>query len=134
VFCEPGRALVAEACSLVVKVEFRRGHRLYLNDGAYGSLADMKLFRTVYPVRLLRPGGAGGRLASFALFGPTCDSYDSLPGTSPLPEDVREGDWIEFGQIGAYSNVLQTRFNGFEARRFVQVEDGALRPAAARAA
>jgi ornithine decarboxylase len=134
VFCEPGRALVAEACSLVVKVEFRRGHRLYLNDGAYGSLADMKLFRTVYPVRLLRPGGAGGKPASFALFGPTCDSYDSLPGTSPLPEDVREGDWIEFGQIGAYSNVLQTRFNGFEARRFVAVDDGALRPAAARAA
>ncbi|KGM33573.1 hypothetical protein P409_15130, partial [Inquilinus limosus MP06] len=89
---------------------------------------------TVYPVRLLRPGGAGGKPASFALFGPTCDSYDSLPGTSPLPEDVREGDWIEFGQIGAYSNVLQTRFNGFEARRFVAVEDGALRPAAAQAA
>lgn len=134
VFCEPGRALVAEACSLVVKVEFRRGHRLYLNDGAYGSLADMKLFGTVYPVRLLRPGGAGGRPAGFALFGPTCDSYDSLPGTSLLPEDVREGDWIEFGQIGAYSNVLQTRFNGFEARRFVAVDDRALRPASARAA
>ena len=133
-FCEPGRALVAEACSLVVKVEFRRGHRLYLNDGAYGSLADMKLFGTVYPVRLLRPGGAGGPAASFALFGPTCDSYDSLPGHAPLPEDVREGDWIEFGQIGAYSNVLQTRFNGFEARRFVAVDDAALRPASARAA
>jgi ornithine decarboxylase len=133
-FCEPGRALVAEACSLVVKVEFRRGHRLYLNDGAYGSLADMKLFGTVYPVRLLRPGGAGRRMATFSLFGPTCDSYDSLPGGSSLPEDVREGDWIEFGQIGAYSNVLQTRFNGFEARRFIAVADDALRPVRAKAA
>jgi ornithine decarboxylase len=134
VFCEPGRALVAEACSLVAKVEFRRDQRLYLNDGAYGSLADMKLFGTVYPVRLLRPGGASRKMESFALYGPTCDSYDSLPGGSLLPDDVREGDWIEFGQIGAYSNVLQTRFNGFEAQRFIAVDDDALRPAGRKAA
>ena len=69
---------------------------LYLNDGAYGSLADMKMFRTVYPMRLLRPAAPASRgWPAIALFGPTCDSYDSLPGTVPLPEDVREGDWIE---------------------------------------
>ena len=126
--CEPGRVLVAEACTLVVKVEARHGRRLYLNDGAYGSLADAKMLGIMHPVRLLRAGAVSQKLARFVLCGPTCDSFDILPGFRALPEDLHEGDWIEFGQMGAYSNVLQTRFNGFEARRFVAVADGALRP------
>jgi len=39
--CEPGRALVAEAMSLVVQVQLRKGDRLYINDGIYGSLSEM---------------------------------------------------------------------------------------------
>jgi ornithine decarboxylase len=30
-----------------------------------------------------------------------------------LPDCVREGDYIEIGQIGAYGRVLANRFNGF---------------------
>ena len=30
-----------------------------------------------------------------------------------LPEDVREGDWIEVGMMGAYSLSMRTHFNGF---------------------
>ena len=30
-----------------------------------------------------------------------------------LPACVREGDYIEIGQIGAYGRVLANRFNGF---------------------
>jgi ornithine decarboxylase len=46
-----------------------------------------------------------------------------LPGTFELPEDAREGDWIEIGQVGAYSNALATRFNGFYPETFVEVND-----------
>ena len=46
-----------------------------------------------------------------------------LPGTFELPEDVREGDWIEIDQLGAYSNALATRFNGFHPETFVEVGD-----------
>ena len=38
--CEPGRALVAEAESLIVRVDARRGNNLYINDGSYGMLFD----------------------------------------------------------------------------------------------
>jgi ornithine decarboxylase len=130
-FCEPGRALVAEGASLVVKVELRRRDRIYLNEGLYGALADMKFVGIDLPMRLVRPGGApSARMAPFRLFGPTCDSYDSMPGPYWLPEDVGEGDWIEFGQMGAYSNTMRTGFNGFHADEFVYVRDAAFLPTA----
>lgn len=127
--CEPGRALVAEGCSVVVRVELRRGDALYLNDGIYGSLYDMKHQGLRFPMRLVRPGRtASPRLRAFRLFGPTCDSADSLPDPVWLPEDVGEDDWIEIGQIGAYAHVLRTRFNGFYPDMTVAVRDGAFRP------
>ena len=33
------------------------------------------------------------------------------------------GDWIEFDQIGAYSNALSTSFNGFTSNQFIEVSD-----------
>src|SRR5690606_26421374 len=38
--CEPGRALVANAGSLIVRVEGRKADLLYINDGTYGGLFD----------------------------------------------------------------------------------------------
>ncbi|EKV26597.1 Ornithine decarboxylase [Caenispirillum salinarum AK4] len=125
VLCEPGRALVAGGMSAVVRVELRAGDRLYLNDGVYGGLSELKLLGPVFPMRVLRPEGAGpvGEEAVFKFYGPTCDSIDTMPGPFWLPADVRTGDWIEIGMMGAYSNVLRTGFNGFWADRFVQVDD-----------
>jgi ornithine decarboxylase len=127
--CEPGRGLVAAGCSVVVRVELRRDDALYLNDGMYGSLSDMRFDGIDFPMRAIRPEGAIGRqLTGFRLFGPTCDSTDSMPGPYWLPEDIREGDWIEIGQMGAYTNVLRSRFNGFHARTFTFVRDEAFLP------
>ena len=39
--CEPGRALVAEGISVVTQVILRRGDRLYINDGIYGSFDEI---------------------------------------------------------------------------------------------
>src|SRR3546814_9080544 len=76
------------------------------------------------PARLIRlVAPVSETLGEFALNGPTCDSLDVLPGTFPLPVDVREGDWIEIDQVGAYSNALATRLNGFHPETFVQVFD-----------
>ena len=36
-----------------------------------------------------------------------------MPGPFWLPEDVREGDYIEIGMLGAYGVAMNTRFNGF---------------------
>ncbi|WP_227010746.1 hypothetical protein [Pelagibius marinus] len=124
IFSEPGRALVAHGCSLLTQVQLRKDDRLYINDGIYGSLSEMSQVAIRLPARLIRLAGpVSDKLGEFVLNGPTCDSLDVLPGTFALPEDVREGDWIEIDQVGAYSNALATRFNGFYPETFVQVFD-----------
>ena len=112
--CEPGRALVAEAESVIVRVDARRGNALYVNDGAFGTLFDAAYSGVRFPARLVATTRRRQKpVAEFALYGPTCDSSDPLPGPFVLPACVREGDDIEIGQIGAYGRVLANRFNGF---------------------
>ncbi len=124
IMCEPGRAMVATGCSLVVQVQLRKEDQIYINDGIYGSLSEMVQVDIRLPARLIRlDGPVSGSTKPFILNGPTCDSLDVLPGTFELPEDVREGDWIEIDQLGAYSNALATRFNGFHPETFVEVDD-----------
>src|SRR5476651_420876 len=53
-WCEPGRALVAEASSILTKVELKKGDALYLNDGSYGSLFDAAHTKWPFPVKLFR--------------------------------------------------------------------------------
>jgi len=113
-WCEPGRALVAESSSVLARVELRKGDALYLNDGAYGSLFDAAHAKWPFPARLVRPEETvEGQLRPFQFFGPTCDSVDHMPGPFWLPESVREGDYIEIGMLGAYGVAMATRFNGF---------------------
>jgi len=126
-WCEPGRALCAEAGSHIVRVELRKGDALYLNDGAYGALFDAAHDGLVYPTRVLRAKKGPRRVVKpFRLYGPTCDSIDTLKGPFMLPSDVHEGDYIEFGQTGAYGAALATRFNGFGEYAEAIVEDAPL--------
>ncbi len=112
--CEPGRALVAEAESLIVRVDQRRGNDLYINDGAYGTLFDAAHLGFVYPAQLVsREIPAAETLVPFELWGPTCDSIDHMKGPFLLPASVREGDYIEIGNVGAYGRALAGDFNGY---------------------
>lgn len=114
---EPGRALVAQGGSLVVRVEARRGDRLYINDGTYGGLFDAGQWLNIrFPVQAIRGGGEFcDSLQAYSLAGPTCDSLDMMEGPFMLPTDIREGDWIEIKNTGAYSQSIRTNFNGFGA-------------------
>lgn len=122
IWCEPGRALVAGGGSVVVQVERRRnGDELFINDGIYGSLSDAGVPAFRFPCRLIRRSDAP--LVPFGFWGPTCDSADRMKGPFLLPADIREGDWIEIGQLGAYGATLRTEFNGFDQARLVEVVD-----------
>jgi len=123
-WAEPGRALAAAGTSVVVQVLLRRGDRLFINDGVYGSLSDAGAPGFRYPCRLLRHSSGAPR--GFGFFGPTCDSADAMRGPFLLPGDVAEGDWIEIGQLGAYGACLSTGFNGFTGRHSVEVRDAGL--------
>jgi len=124
-WCEPGRALVAESGSVVVRVDLRKGNALYINDGTYGSLFDAGVPQFTFPVKMIRTKGSKpkGELVPFQFYGPTCDSADFMKGPFYLPDDIQEGDYIEVQQLGAYGGVFRTDFNGFGAAEFVETED-----------
>jgi ornithine decarboxylase len=129
--CEPGRALVAAGQSVIVQVILVKDDLVFLNDGIYGSFQEIQVSKNLvtYPLRVIRPGGQpSAALRQFSVSGPTCDTLDVLPGTVDLPQDIAVGDWIEFGSVGAYSNAMATRFNGFEPRRWVVVDGAAALP------
>jgi ornithine decarboxylase len=121
--CEPGRALVAESASAIVRVDARKGEFLYLNDGTYGSLFDAGIPKFIFPTRLLNRSGSEDE-KGFSFYGPTCDTLDFMQGPFMLPADVKEGDYLEIGQLGAYGRTMATRFNGFSvAHQVVTVRD-----------
>ncbi len=122
-WCEPGRALVAEASSILTKVELRKGDALYLNEGSYGSLFDATHSKWPFPVKLIRDGASSEKARPFGFYGPTCDSIDYMPGPFWLPDDVNEGDYVEIGMLGAYGVAMNTRFNGFGDTETVVVDD-----------
>ncbi|HRO51156.1 MAG TPA: type III PLP-dependent enzyme, partial [Hyphomicrobium sp.] len=112
--CEPGRALVAEAESVIVRVEARRGNDLFINDGGYGVLFDAAHLGWIYPARLVsRDVGASEPVVPFELWGPTCDSIDHMKGPFLLPASIREGDYLEIGNVGAYGRAIAGDFNGY---------------------
>lgn len=121
-WCEPGRALCAEYNSLIVRVEKGRGDELYINDGAYGALYDAAHVGWRFPVKCLSEGRADA-LAPFSFYGPTCDDADYMEGPFLLPADIRAGDYIEIGMLGAYGAAMKTRFNGFGEGQVVEVSD-----------
>ena len=63
------------------------------------------------------------KLTAFNFFGPTCDSLDFMKGPFLLPNNIKEGDYIELGQLGAYGLTFRTKFNGFFSDKIVEVGD-----------
>ncbi|MEL7489582.1 MAG: type III PLP-dependent enzyme [Pseudomonadota bacterium] len=111
-WCEPGRALSAEAASLLVRVEARKERDLYINDGAYGALFDAAHLNWPFPARLLGADDDAPE-EQFSFYGPTCDDLDRMEGPFALPASVAAGDYLEIGSLGAYGAAMATGFNGF---------------------
>ena len=124
IICEPGRSLVAESGSTIVRVNLRKKQKLYINDGTYGALFDAGTPNIVYPSRVIKNGRViSKKLTSFDFYGPTCDSMDYMKGPFILPNNIKENDYIELGQLGAYGLTFRTQFNGFYSDQIFEVED-----------
>ncbi len=126
IICEPGRALVAESGSTIVRVNLRRKQKLYINDGTYGTLFDAGTPNIVYPSKMIKETSnkiISKKMTAFNFFGPTCDSMDYMKGPFVLPNNIKENDYIELGQLGAYGLTFRTKFNGFYSDEIYEVED-----------
>ncbi len=126
IICEPGRALVAESGSTVVRVNLRKKQKLYINDGTYGTLFDAGTPNIVYPSKMIKDSSnkiISKKLTAFDFYGPTCDSMDYMKGPFLLPNNIKENDYIELGQLGAYGLTFRTEFNGFFSNEIYEVDD-----------
>ena len=124
IICEPGRAIVAESGSTIVRVNLRKKQKLYINDGTYGTLFDAGFPNIVYPSKLITNGRIiSKKLTSFDFYGPTCDSMDYMKGPFILPNNIKENDYIELGQLGAYGLTFRTDFNGLYSNNIFELED-----------
>ena len=126
IICEPGRAIVAESGSTIVRVNLRKKQKLYINDGTYGTLFDAGTPNIVYPSRMIKTDNnkiISKKLTAFDFYGPTCDGMDYMKGPFLLPNNIKENDYIELGQLGAYGLTFRTQFNGFYSDEVYEVED-----------
>ena len=126
IICEPGRALVAESGSTIVRVNLRKKQKLYINDGTYGTLFDAGTPNIVFPSKMIKENSnkiISKKLTAFDFFGPTCDSMDYMKGPFLLPNNIKENDYIELGQLGAYGLTFRTQFNGYYSNEIFEVED-----------
>ena len=122
--CEPGRAIVAESGSTIGKVILRKKQKLYINDGTYGTLFDAGVPNFVFPNKMISSGRIQSKkLTAFNFFGPTCDSLDYMHGPFFLPNNIKEGDYIELGQLGAYGLTFRTKFNGIYSDHIFELND-----------
>ena len=126
IICEPGRALVAESGSTIVRVNLKKKQKLYINDGTYGTLFDAGTPNIVFPSKMIKDSSnkiISKKLTAFDFYGPTCDSMDYMKGPFLLPNNIKENDYIELGQLGAYGLTFRTQFNGFFSDEIYEVED-----------
>ncbi|UWQ51092.1 type III PLP-dependent enzyme [Leisingera caerulea] len=115
--CEPGRAMVSESFTLAARIKGMRkdGAVVFLNDGIYGGLVDIRDMGLPGRVEVVASDGThrSGIRKPRVVFGPTCDSLDRLPDGLPLPCDCASGDYVLFPGLGAYSSAMSTQFNGY---------------------
>lgn len=124
ILTEPGRALAGPGMSAISEVLLRKDDRLYINDGMHGIFWELRYEgHKRFACRCYRDGKRlKGEMKAFTLYGPTCDSADQLPGQVELPQDIRPGDHLEFGGLGAYSLSGRTDFNGRHSDHIVMID------------
>ncbi len=120
ILAEPGRFMVATAATLVTKVIGKAARDgkpcYYLDDGVYHTFSGIVFDHCTYPIKAFKEGEK--RVS--AVFGPTCDAFDTISIAEELPE-LEIGDLVYAENIGAYSIASSTYFNGFPPARVVHI-------------
>ncbi len=112
VWCEPGRFICGTAMNLVTSVigTKMRGDKPWyiLDEGIYGVFSGILFDHWEYPLHCF---GSGKKIPS-TFAGPSCDGIDVLYRDFLAPK-LKIGDKVLAGDIGAYTTVSATHFNGF---------------------
>ncbi|MEI8176397.1 MAG: type III PLP-dependent enzyme [Candidatus Omnitrophota bacterium] len=120
IIAEPGRFMVATTGTLITKIigKATRDDKTcyYLDDGVYHTFSGIVFDHCRYPIRAFKDG----EKKICAVFGPTCDAFDTISVGEELPE-LEIGDLLYAENIGAYSVASSTYFNGFPPAKVVHI-------------
>lgn len=122
---EPGRFLAAPTHTLYTTVIGKKpvwpepqndaepAHRITIDESVYGSFSNIP-FDHQFPVleRIRQKLRSEPAPRPTTVFGRTCDSGDCLGTHIPLL-DVQVGDVLKVENMGAYTTVTASEFNGF---------------------
>ena len=121
---EPGRFFAAPAADAEVEVIGVKprlppaisGTRVTLDESVYGIFSNIPFdgFRPIF--EHLAPDARHRPVEATTLFGRTCDSADCIVEDTLLPA-LRVGDRLRVRNMGAYTVVSSSEFNGFPAPR-----------------
>ena len=113
VWMEPGRFMCGTAVNLVTSVigtKNRGGNPWYiLDEGIYGCFSGIMFDHWTYPLHCF----GKGPLKASTFGGPSCDGIDVLYRDFMAPK-LSVGDRVLVTEMGSYTSVSASRFNGFE--------------------
>uniref|UniRef100_A0A914CPH5 ornithine decarboxylase n=1 Tax=Acrobeloides nanus TaxID=290746 RepID=A0A914CPH5_9BILA len=135
IVAEPGRYFAAACVSIVAKIistvkvpasritnndtdSDKEGYMYYINDGVYGSF-NCVLTENWEPFGrpLFDSDKTDDKEYPTIVWGPTGDSLDKVESHKNIRR-MQENEWLHYENIGAYSNVLATQFNGFKPPQY----------------
>jgi ornithine decarboxylase len=128
---EPGRFLSAPVADLEMEViGLKRrigedgtpnGWRYTVDETIYGTFSNIPFDGQRLQYRLLASDASERPRVRATLFGRTCDSADCLAADIELPE-LRIGDRLAVANMGAYTVVSASEFNGFPCPKRMYLE------------
>lgn len=121
IIAEPGRYFACSSHTLVLSIIKKKkeyddetGEEIFeytLSDGVYGSF-NCNIFDHALPI--IQPfNERDGKTYKSKVFGPTCDSMDTIETSCQLP-DLLTGEWVYVENFGAYTTASASTFNGFD--------------------
>lgn len=121
---EPGRFLAAPTHTLYTTVIGKKpvypppanthdpAYRVTVDESVYAAFSNIPFDHQTPLMERLRPPVAGETKRPTIVFGRTCDSGDCISTNAPL-YDLQIGDVLRVPNMGAYTTVTATEFNGF---------------------
>jgi ornithine decarboxylase len=122
IIAEPGRYMVEKTCILLTQIfgqriksypDGQKEIQYWITDGLYGSMNCLIYDHATLKPYLLRGVEKDEKIFQSTLFGPTCDGLDTVVRNMMLP-NISNGNWIGFRDMGAYTIVGATDFNGIK--------------------
>ena len=123
---EPGRYMVEYVATLFTPVMGMKGTGVTVSESLYGAF-NCVLFDHADPgpSEFFTEDGEliTGPKAPRIVFGSTCDGGDIICKKVWLPLEIKEGSWIAWPRMGAYTSAATTRFNGipFNERKVILI-------------